>query len=140
MRAHLEGRGIDPAAVDQAIRMLTDRGYVDDARFARLFTQDKRELAQWGSERIRRRLLARGLDRELVEATLAERPDAEPREGEAPDGELGRALALLRGRFPSPPCNRRERDRALGVLLRRGYDSELALDALRLHGRGVESP
>ena len=41
------------------------------------------------------------------------------------DAELERALALLRRRFPSPPRERRDRDRALAVLLRKGYDTEL---------------
>jgi regulatory protein len=53
--------------------------------------------------------------------------------------ELDRALELLRRRFPSPPADRRERERALGVLLRKGYDSELALDALVAYARGAEA-
>ena len=53
-----------------------------------------------------------------------------------PESELDRALELLRRRFPTPPEDRRERERALGVLLRKGYESELALDALAAHTRG----
>jgi hypothetical protein len=34
------------------------------------------------------------------------------------------------------PADRRERERALGVLLRKGYESELALDALHAYARG----
>ncbi len=34
-----------------------------------------------------------------------------------------------------PPRERRDRDRALGMLIRKGYDSELALDALAAHVR-----
>jgi regulatory protein len=49
---------------------------------------------------------------------------------------MDRALAVLRRRFPQPPEDRRERDRALGVLLRKGYESDLALDALAVHARG----
>ena len=33
------------------------------------------------------------------------------------------------------PHDRRERDRALGVMLRKGYDPELALDALAAYVR-----
>ena len=53
-----------------------------------------------------------------------------------PETELDRALAVLRRRFPDPPHDRRERNRALGLLLRKGYDSDLALDALSAHARG----
>ena len=130
MREHLVGRGVTVAAVEQVIEELGEQGYLDDARYARVFAQDKRELEQWGSERIERALLARGVDRELVDETLADHNDAA--EG---GGELARALALLRKRFPGPPRDRRERERALGVLLRKGYDPELALDALSGYAR-----
>ena len=95
--------------------MLVEQGYLDDARFARLFVQDKRELEGWGAERIRQVLRTRGIDAEVVEEALAEHEQDS-------EGEVERALALLRRRFPSPPRDRRERDRALGVLLRKGYD------------------
>ena len=53
MRAHLARAGVEPKDVEQAIEMLVEQGYLDDARFARLFVQDKRELEEWGSDRIR---------------------------------------------------------------------------------------
>jgi regulatory protein len=125
MRRHLLGRGIAVEEADRAIEVLSDQGYLDDARFAHQFAADKREFEQWGAERVRRTLLERGLDRDLVDSTL----DSQPAET-----ELDRALALLRRRFPEPIHERRERDRALGVLLRKGYDSDLALQALHAHG------
>jgi regulatory protein len=127
MRLHLERRCADADAVDTAIELLREQGYLDDARFARLFTQDKRELEQWGNDRIERALVGRGIDRDLVRQTLGQ---------SAPEAEFDRALELLRRRFPSPPTDRRGRDRALGVLLRKGYDNEVALDALGAHARG----
>ncbi len=130
LRGHLEQHGVEAPIIEHAIRTLIDQGYLDDARFVRLFTQDKRDLEQWGNDRIRRTLRDRGIDRELIDQTLGA-----PEEG----NELGRALALLARRFPSPPRNRRERDRALGVLLRKGYDSEGALDALAAYARAHES-
>ena len=64
----------------------------------------------------------------MVEEALGEHePDSE--------GEIERALAVLRRRFPSPTGGRRERERALGVLLRKGYDSDLALEAVSAHMR-----
>ncbi len=130
MHEYLIGRATDAEAASGAIRMLIEQGYLDDARFARVFAQDKRELQDWGSERIKRGLLGCGIDRDLVEATLVDTGTAD---GSA-DGERERALALLRRRFPAPPQDRRERERALGVLLRKGYDPELALDALSGYG------
>lgn len=124
VRAHLEGTGVDSHEVEQAIAALIDDGQLDDARFARLLVEDKRELEGWGSDRIRGVLLARGVEPELIEDALAE---------QSAGIEMERALELLRRRFPAPAWDRRERERALGVLLRKGYDVDLALDALAAH-------
>lgn len=126
MRAHLERAGIDAGCVEQSIEALVDDGQLDDRRFARLFIQDKRELEGWGSDRIRQVLLARGIESDLIEAALTEAGG---------EDEIERALDLLRRRFPLPPRDRRERDRALGMLLRKGYDPDLALEALAAHAR-----
>ena len=134
VRAYLDGKGIDAGDVEQAIATLRDQGFVDDARYARLLTEDKRNLEGWGSERIRRTLSARGIDRELIENAL----DGDGDEQEATT-EIDRAVAVLSRRFRTPPQERRERDRALAVLLRKGYDVELALDALARHGSDVDA-
>jgi regulatory protein len=145
VRLRLQRRGVSEELTETALRTLADQGFLDDARFARLFVADKRRLEQWGSERIRRGLLTRGVGRELTEEALAEQAPAEESfaaggvpagAGEDPESELDRALAVLRRRFPEPPQERRERNRALGLLLRKGYESELALDALSAYARG----
>jgi regulatory protein len=126
MRRFLEGKRVDPATIEDAVAELTEQGYLDDARYARRFAEDRRELDHWGAERIERRLLVAGLDRELVEAALAD---------QQAEDELHAAVALLRRRFPAPPADDRERNRALGVLARKGYELELAHDAIRAFER-----
>jgi len=127
VRRHLERRGLEQPEIASALATLEEHGFLDDARFVRLFAQDKRELGQWGTDRIARTLRARGVSSELIEELLV----PEPREQ-----ELRRACELLARRFPTPPRTRRERDRALGVMLRKGYDCELAVDALAAHAGG----
>jgi len=127
IRRHLEHKQVEAETLQRTIDTLIGQGYLDDARFARQFTADKREFEQWGNDRIKRGLLSRGVDREQVDAALEEQA--------TDDTELDRALAVLRLRFPAAPRDRRERDRALGVLLRKGYASDLALDALAAHTR-----
>jgi regulatory protein len=135
VRARLERKGVSSELIGTALQMFTEQGFLDDERFAQLFVSDKRELEQWGSERIRRGLLARGVERELAERALTPgAAGAGARPGDPELTELERALELLRRRFPTPPRERRERDRALGMLLRKGYQSELALDALSAYG------
>ncbi len=130
VQRRLHAAGVEPDAIEETVAELVELGYLDDARFAHLFAQDKRELQGWGSERIRRALGERGVASELIEQAL---------EGGGGE-ELDRALGLLRRRFPDPPRTRRDRDRALGVILRKGYDSELALAALAIHSRTSSAP
>lgn len=127
VRRHLAGKAIDPQVIEEVLDSLKDQHLLDDVRFAHLFTEDKRTLEQWGAERIRSALLARGVERDTVEAALGGQPQG---------SELEQALALLSRRFSEPPRDRRDRDRALGVLVRKGYDPELALDALNAYARG----
>jgi regulatory protein len=128
VRGQLERKGVAAAIAERALATLIDQGYVNDGRFARYFTHDKRELEGWGAERIRRGLGARGIDPDLIESAVEETRTPG-------GGELTRALEVLRRRFPVPPGDRRQRDRALGVLLRKGYDTDLALEALSAYAR-----
>jgi regulatory protein len=130
VRGYLENKDITAAIADEAVAELLQLGYIDDARYARLFAQDKRALDGWGRERIARALRERGLARELIEAAL---------EGHGREDEVAQAVALLQRRFPKAPVERRERDRALGILLRKGYESELALEALQLHSAASQA-
>ena len=129
LRTYLERKRVEPAAVDDAVAELIEAGFLDDARYARRFAEDKRELERWGTERIARDLRRRGVGPEQVEAAVA----AQDR-----DTELQTALLLLATRFPEPPADDRERDRAWRLLVRRGYEPELAYEAIRLHGRRGE--
>lgn len=130
MHAHLEGRGVPETVATAVIDTLSEQGYLDDARFAERFAADRRSLDHWGAERIERRLGELGVSRELVAGALVEL---------RPGNELQAALDLLERRFPEPPRDDRGRNRALGLLVRRGYELELAHDALRLHS-GSGSP
>jgi regulatory protein len=126
VRRHLERREIEPETVDTVVAELEDQGYLDDARFAQRFAEDRRRLDHWGAERIAERLRGHGIDRVHVEAAVT----AQDR-----DEELNVALSLLERRFSPPLPDDRARERALGVLIRRGYELELAHDAIRAFER-----
>jgi regulatory protein len=124
IRRVLERRRVEPGTIAQVIDELTEGGWLDDAAYARRFAEDRWHLDGWGSDRIARRLRGLGVDPQHIAAALGQRPAAD---------ESVAALELLRRRFPEPPVDPRDRNRALGVLVRRGYDLDLALDVLRRH-------
>jgi regulatory protein len=128
VRTMLERKRVEPAAIDAAVAELMAAGLLDDARYARRFAEDKRELDRWGSERIARELHRRGVAPELIEPAVADR---------SREAELQTAMMLLEQRLP-PPQNDRERDRAWRLLVRRGYDTELAYEAVRRHERSAD--
>ena len=126
LRARLARAGIDGETIEQAIAIVGEQGYLDDARYARLLAEDRRTLDGWGTERIRSRLERAGLDADLIEATLAPFDVASEREA---------ACALLRRRFAAAPRTDRERQHAFSLLIRQGFDSDVAYDAIREHER-----
>lgn len=107
---------------------LSEAGVLDDASFAERFAHDKRDLAGWGPERIGQDLARRGVPNALIELALAARTR---------EDELTAARALLADRFGDPLGDDRTRNRAWQLLVRRGYDAELAYDAVRAHDRAA---
>ncbi len=122
VRRHLAAKDFDETSIDGAVEALIRQGYLDDARYAKTFAEDRRALDDWGPERIERRLLALGIAPELVGSAVSDRDAA---------GELEAAVALLHRRFREIPATDRERERALGMLARKGYALDLAYDAVR---------
>jgi regulatory protein len=127
VRRHLEAKRVEPDTIEQAVAELSELGYLDDARFAQRFVEDRRTLDNWGNERIERKLVASGIDAELIAAALAG--------GDAAESQFDAALAVLTRRFRIPPETERDRERALGFLVRKGYELETAYDAIRAYGR-----
>ena len=128
VRRHLERKRVEPAAIDGALAELARLGYLDDMRYAHRFADDRRRLDAWGAERIERRLVALGVPPEVVAAAIGASDDHD---------ELSAAVELLRRRIGRPPETDRDRERALGLLARRGYELELAYDAVRAFVRGA---
>lgn len=130
LRGILADKRVAPEEANVVMGELLAGGFVDDARFAQRFAEDRRRLDAWGAERIDRRLRALGVAPEHIVAALAE---------QEPGDELDAAVALLRRRVPDAPTTPRERDRALGMLVRKGYELELAHDALRRYAGADEA-
>jgi regulatory protein len=128
VRRHLEHKRVEPATIDEAVAELTRQGYLDDAGYAQRYAEDRRTLDGWGADRIERRLLSLGVDPVHVEAALGT---------QGADDEFAAAIEVLRHRVRVPPADDRARERALGMLARRGYELELAYEAVRRFEREV---
>jgi regulatory protein len=120
----LARKRVEPAVIDSVVGELCEQGYLDDARYAHRFADDRRRLDGWGAERIEQRLRSLGVDAELIASAVASQDH---------ETELDAALTILRRRFPQPPATPRDCERALGVLVRKGYELELAHEAIRRH-------
>jgi regulatory protein len=121
LRSWLAQREVGEAEIEEVVALLAEGGAIDDGDFARRYAEDKRQLAGWGPERIARALEARGVDREHIEAALAAEDEGR---------QLERAAWLLATRAMSCASDP-ERERALALLVRRGYGLELAYEAVR---------
>ena len=116
-------RGYEESDRRAALDRLEQVGELDDSRFARRYAEDKRELSGWGPERIREALMARGVPFDEVESAL---------DADSYTEQLDRATELLErkgGDLDSDVA----RGRALGFLTRRGYEYEIAYEAIRRH-------
>ncbi|HEY6758941.1 MAG TPA: RecX family transcriptional regulator [Baekduia sp.] len=131
VRRHLESKRVEPDTIEQTVAELATQGYLDDARFARRFVEDRRTLDHWGNERIERKLLSSGVEAGLVTAALHGTTES----GTPPASQFDAALETLRGRYRIPPETEQDRHRALGFLVRKGYELDTAYDAIRAYGR-----
>ena len=122
VRKHLLLKEADAEVVESVLEELGTQGYLDDARYAERFAEDRRRLDGWGPDRIARKLVETGVARAHIDAALADR-DA--------GSDLETAVGLLQRRLREPPQDDRAREKALGFLVRKGYDLELAYDAVR---------
>lgn len=114
-------RGVGESEVADVVDHLVSAGALDDTRFAERFAEDKRTISGWGAERIAAALRERGVAEADVELALS------ADDGEA---EVERAAELI-GRRGIDLGDDRGRNRAFGLLVRRGYGSETAYEAIR---------
>jgi regulatory protein len=132
MRQWLAEREVEPEEIERVIDFLIENLALDDRRFAFAYTSDKRELSGWGRDRIRETLLRRGIDRFLIEEALNQPAVV----GGEEETEVDRAVRVLNQKG-ADLSDDRGRQRALGLLARRGYDAEEAYAAIRIAGRAA---
>jgi regulatory protein len=137
MRKYLERRAEEGTPVRGVLARLKDRGYLDDARYARQFARDRAANRRQGPFRIARELRARGVPDRHIDAALEELA------GETDQREtLRRRIQswLRRHSVADPAALDRKRTASLyHSLLRAGFPGEGIRAELRRLGQPSES-
>jgi regulatory protein len=120
LAAKLRRKGCDPDAVEQAVARLLEEGYLDDERYARAVV--RRRAGARGRSAIRGELVARGVSRDVVAATVDELDGEE---------EIAAAVALLRQWHRVPEGFDDLLEVAGPRLYRRGFSQSVARTACR---------
>lgn len=97
----------------EAAEYVCELGYVNDEEYAPRLAEYLIKSKRWGVRRARYEMIRRGLDRELVENTLADIPEDEI------DEEL---TALIEKKYAGKIGDYNDRQRTIAALARRGYD------------------
>jgi regulatory protein len=121
----LAAKGHPEQVVQRVLEHLQEGGLLDDQAFARAYVADARRLHGWGTERIARDLTRLGADPAAVQAALSDTSAADTQAD-----ELQRALTVLAKQRPGAPAEAARR-RAYQLLLRRGFSTTVAYDAVR---------
>lgn len=113
LQRKLKRKGWPSTAVDAVVQDLADAGLQSDQRFAESYARSRAEKA-YGPLRIRAELSERGIDRGLLERTLAE----------LQTDWLAQAAKWYGRRFGDErPDSLKEKSRRQQALARRGFDS-----------------
>jgi len=125
LRRKLRRRAAAPAEVEPLLARLSQRGWLDDRRFARAYARTRSQYRRYGRQRIERELRQRGVDPELIAAALAE---AFAEEGE--ERTLVRQRLERRLRGAQRPYSMRFLRSVYASLLRAGFPSAIIRDEL----------
>jgi regulatory protein len=130
MRRVLEQRAAEELLARQVLQKLKERGYLDDARYARQFARQQAVNRRRGRHRIAQELRKRGVPDRHIDAALEE-IFAEVDQSAAVRKRIERKLKSLRG-----PLDERKRAALYASLLRAGFDADTIRRELRALARG----
>ncbi len=125
LAAKLAARGFPPAAVQEALDGLCERGYLDDRAAARQWAEGAARHHRYGPRRLRAELLARGVEAEVADEAVAAALGAGERE------QARAAAARFRGSDPAALARH---------LDRKGFSKPIILEIVRGFGGEAADP
>ena len=134
IRDKLAARGAEADIIDDIVATLTKLGYLDDERFARAWVESRTRSRPGGPRKRRSELIAKGVDRDLIDAAVAPI-------GEENEVEMARQVAakIVRRLSDEPNERRRQVARVTGALQRRGFGWPAVKETIRLMGVEIEN-
>ncbi|MCH7614114.1 MAG: RecX family transcriptional regulator, partial [Candidatus Marinimicrobia bacterium] len=115
LRKRLAEKGYETGTIDNAMQKLEEKKYVNDELFAKAFINDKIHSRYLGPVALRRELIPHRIDSELVEKLIQQAYN------EIPEEELVERLMTKRNIQPGQKLTRKEKNRLLAYLQRRGH-------------------
>lgn len=104
-------RGYSREVAEEATDRLSEYGYLDDERFARLYAKELKEKKKYGKARIKQELFRKGIDRDIIDTVLSETDENSEEE----------IKELLLKKYPAFSSDEKIRNRAINALIRYGY-------------------
>ena len=126
MKTRAEEGDAGEQAMDAVIARLKELQYLSDTRFAADYTRLRKENEKYGRRRVQQDLAQKGVQKELIAATLAKAYD------EVDEVVLAREyIARKRMKKPAGETAQKETARAMGKLMRAGFSSTAIYKVLR---------
>jgi len=120
----LEKKGFTSSEIQGVIGRLREEGLLDDARFARDWTQSRVLNKLWGRERVREELTAKGINLDLIVEAIQEVYS------EHPEQELAFQAARKKWRSLTTRDPLKARQKVGSYLQRQGFPFEMIIKAL----------
>lgn len=118
-----------PSIIDKTLAFLEEYGYIDDEAFARTYISEKKKLRGYGEKRLASELCEKGISREIIDSMRELMRE----------GEDDLADAALRKKLKGEKiADRKEQQRVLAFLLRRGFGYDAALEAIERYEETVD--
>jgi regulatory protein len=130
LRRKLRAKKFEIPEIEATIERLRDEKWLDDDRFAAAFVRS-RMTSRIGPARIRRELMAAGIDRDVAERALAENAGEERTRESLIELFQKRRRMLVRRRGEEYAESLEGRNKLAAWLLNQGYDPRLVSDVVK---------
>lgn len=124
LRVRLEQKGFSASVAQDTVNFLKEKKFIDDRVFARGWVASRLR-RPFGLRRIKQELLTKGLDKQIIEESLAQ-AKKDYRESQIVDQLAQQRFSKLAGIEPQ-----KAKARVYGYLLRRGFSPDVVCETIK---------